>query len=162
MKRATILTILLTSALAFGQKFDVSDLSASDSPISFSGTAKVSKTRTTCMVTMHNDSTQDLLAVELTGEVTVNTDFAETEVDARQVNLTRFPLFFPEKRAFFLEGSNQFTFGLGLGIYQIVIKAEGYAATAGVVVLIALLLLFGLLFTLFAMWFDMESNKDLR
>ncbi len=70
MKRATILTILLTSALAFGQKFDVSDLSASDSPISFSGTAKVSKTRTTCMVTMHNDSTQGLLAVELTGEVT--------------------------------------------------------------------------------------------
>ncbi len=70
MKRATILTILLTSALAFGQKFDVSDLSASDSPISFSGTAKVSTTKTTCMVTMHNDSTQGLLAVELTGEVT--------------------------------------------------------------------------------------------
>jgi glycosyltransferase involved in cell wall biosynthesis len=52
--------------------------------------------------------------------------------------------------------------GLGLGIYQIVIKAMGYAATAGVVVLVALMLLFGLLFTLFAMWFDMESNKDLR
>lgn len=46
---------------------------------------------------------------------TVNTDFAETEVDARQINLTRFPLFFPEKRAFFLEGSNQYEFGLGLG-----------------------------------------------
>jgi hypothetical protein len=45
---------------------------------------------------------------------TVNTDFAETEVDARQINLTRFPLFFPEKRAFFLEGSNQYEFGLGL------------------------------------------------
>jgi hypothetical protein len=44
----------------------------------------------------------------------VNTDFAETEVDARQVNLTRFPLFFPEKRAFFLEGANQYEFGLGL------------------------------------------------
>jgi hypothetical protein len=53
-------------------------------------------------------------------------------------------------------------FGFGLGVYQIVIKAMGYAATAGVVVLVALLLLFGLLFTLFAMWFDMESNKDLR
>ncbi len=47
--------------------------------------------------------------------LTVNTDFAETEVDARQINITRFPLFFPEKRAFFLEGSNQFEFGLGLG-----------------------------------------------
>ena len=45
---------------------------------------------------------------------TVNTDFAETEVDTRQINLTRFPLFFPEKRAFFLEGANQYEFGLGL------------------------------------------------
>ena len=45
---------------------------------------------------------------------TANTDFAETEVDARQINLTRFPLFFPEKRAFFLEGANQYEFGLGL------------------------------------------------
>jgi len=46
---------------------------------------------------------------------TGNTDFAETEVDARQINITRFPLFFPEKRAFFLEGVNQYEFGLGLG-----------------------------------------------
>lgn len=45
---------------------------------------------------------------------TANTDFAETEVDTRQINLTRFPLFFPEKRAFFLEGANQYDFGLGL------------------------------------------------
>jgi hypothetical protein len=42
--------------------------------------------------------------------VTVNTDFAETEVDARRTNLTRFPLFFPEKRTFFLEGSDNFEF----------------------------------------------------
>ncbi|HXG91412.1 MAG TPA: DUF5916 domain-containing protein [Blastocatellia bacterium] len=41
---------------------------------------------------------------------TINTDFAETEVDARQINLTRFPLFFPEKRAFFLENAGVFTF----------------------------------------------------
>jgi len=47
---------------------------------------------------------------------TLNTDFAETEVDTRQINLTRFPLFFPEKRTFFLEGSNQFDFGGGLGL----------------------------------------------
>ena len=52
---------------------------------------------------------------ELSAVATVNTDFAETEVDARQINLTRFPLFFPEKRAFFLEGSDQFQFGSGLG-----------------------------------------------
>jgi hypothetical protein len=52
---------------------------------------------------------------QLTSVFTVNTDFAETEVDARQINLTRFPLFFPEKRAFFLEGANQYTFGAGLG-----------------------------------------------
>ena len=48
------------------------------------------------------------------GALTVNTDFAETEVDVRQTNLTRFPLFFPEKRTFFLEGSDIFEFGLGL------------------------------------------------
>jgi hypothetical protein len=47
--------------------------------------------------------------------LTVNTDFAETEVDSRQINITRFPLFFPEKRSFFLEGANQYEFGLGLG-----------------------------------------------
>jgi hypothetical protein len=46
--------------------------------------------------------------------LTVNTDFAETEVDERRVNLTRFPLFFPEKRTFFLEGADIFDFGLGL------------------------------------------------
>ena len=47
--------------------------------------------------------------------LTLNTDFAETEVDTRQTNLTRFPLFFPEKRTFFLEGSDIFEFGFGTG-----------------------------------------------
>ena len=46
---------------------------------------------------------------------TVNTDFAETDVDTRRTNLTRFPLFFPEKRTFFLEATDIFSFGLGLG-----------------------------------------------
>ena len=41
---------------------------------------------------------------------TVNTDFGETEVDARQINLGRFSLFFPEKRAFFLEDAGVFSF----------------------------------------------------
>ncbi|MGE3470901.1 MAG: DUF5916 domain-containing protein [Vicinamibacterales bacterium] len=44
----------------------------------------------------------------LTAALTVNTDFAETEVDQRQVNLTRFPLLYPEKRAFFLDGADVF------------------------------------------------------
>ncbi len=51
----------------------------------------------------------------LLASLTLNTDFAETEVDTRRTNLTRFPLFFPEKRTFFLEGSDIFDFGLGLG-----------------------------------------------
>jgi len=44
-------------------------------------------------------------------DVTVNTDFAQVEVDDEQVNLTRFSLFFPEKRDFFLENSGIFEFG---------------------------------------------------
>ncbi|MEJ2678384.1 MAG: DUF5916 domain-containing protein, partial [Gemmatimonadota bacterium] len=59
------------------------------------------------------DVTQRLSA-NLLGSLTVNTDFAETEVDTRQANLTRFPLYFPEKRTFFLEGADIFDFGLGL------------------------------------------------
>ncbi len=47
--------------------------------------------------------------------ISLNTDFAETDVDARRTNLTRFPLFFPEKRTFFPEGSDIFKFGFGLG-----------------------------------------------
>jgi len=43
--------------------------------------------------------------------LTVNTDFAETEVDDRKINLTRFSLLYPEKRDFFLNGSNYFQFG---------------------------------------------------
>jgi len=46
----------------------------------------------------------------LVGAVSYNMDFAETEVDERRINLTRFPLFFPEKRMFFLEGSETFSF----------------------------------------------------
>lgn len=55
------------------------------------------------------------LASNLNGVFTYNTDFAETEVDSRQINLTRFSLFFPEKRGFFLEGSQVFDFGPSLG-----------------------------------------------
>ncbi|MBI4474588.1 MAG: carbohydrate binding family 9 domain-containing protein, partial [Acidobacteria bacterium] len=51
------------------------------------------------------------LTSSLTMDVTVNTDFAQVEVDEEQVNLTRFDLFFPEKRPFFLENSGTFDFG---------------------------------------------------
>jgi hypothetical protein len=47
----------------------------------------------------------------LNGLLTINTDFAATEVDDRQVNLTRFGLFFPEKRDFFLREADIFEFG---------------------------------------------------
>jgi hypothetical protein len=47
----------------------------------------------------------------LTADLTINTDFAQVEEDEQQVNLTRFSLFFPEKREFFLEGQGIFNFG---------------------------------------------------
>ncbi len=47
----------------------------------------------------------------LTADLTYNTDFAQVEADEQQVNLTRFSLFFPEKRDFFLENQGLFTFG---------------------------------------------------
>jgi hypothetical protein len=48
----------------------------------------------------------------VTLDVTTNTDFAQVEIDSQQVNLTRFDLFFPEKRDFFLENSSVFHFGM--------------------------------------------------
>lgn len=48
----------------------------------------------------------------LKSSLTINTDFAETEVDDRQINLTRFGLHYPEKRDFFLDGANYFQFGI--------------------------------------------------
>lgn len=48
----------------------------------------------------------------LTADLTLNTDFAQVEADEEQVNLTRFSLFFPEKRPFFLEGAGLFDFGV--------------------------------------------------
>jgi hypothetical protein len=48
----------------------------------------------------------------LTLDMTVNTDFAQVEADEVQINLTRFPLFFPEKRGFFLENASIFQMGI--------------------------------------------------
>ena len=58
--------------------------------------------------------TQNLVA-----DVTLNTDFAQVEADEQQVNLTRFSLFFPEKREFFLENQGLFAFGgAGAGLFS--------------------------------------------
>jgi hypothetical protein len=53
------------------------------------------------------------VTANLTADFTFNTDFAQVEIDEQQVNLTRFSLFFPEKRDFFLEGRGVFDFGRG-------------------------------------------------
>jgi hypothetical protein len=69
---------------------------------------------------VRNDLTGDIggdvkygLTANLTADFTVNTDFAQVEIDEQQVNLTRFSLFFPEKRDFFLEGRGIFDFARG-------------------------------------------------
>jgi glycosyltransferase involved in cell wall biosynthesis len=63
---------------------------------------------------------------------------------------------------FYALGALMTFLGLGLGIAEVVLRIMGNAVSVGTVVLVALLLIFGSQFTLFAMWFDMESNKDLR
>ena len=55
------------------------------------------------------------VTANLTADLTINTDFAQVEIDEQQVNLTRFNLFLPEKREFFLEGRGLFDFGRGGG-----------------------------------------------
>ena len=56
---------------------------------------------------------------QLTLDLTLNTDFAQVEADNQQINLTRFSLFFPEKREFFLENASIFQFGRQGGIRRI-------------------------------------------
>ena len=83
------------------------------------------------------------LTPSLTLDGTVNTDFAQVEVDEEQVNLTRFDLFFPEKRPFFLENSGFFEFGtpqeveiffsrrIGIDQYQHQVPIDGGARLSG-------------------------------
>jgi hypothetical protein len=68
--------------------------------------------------TLSNDADGDLgvdvkygVTQNLTADLTYNTDFAQVEADEQQINLTRFSLFFPEKREFFLENQGIFFFG---------------------------------------------------
>jgi glycosyltransferase involved in cell wall biosynthesis len=63
---------------------------------------------------------------------------------------------------FYLLGILLTTTGLALGIAETVLRLAGNGITPATIVLVALLLISGSQFTLFAMWFDMESNKDLR
>ena len=73
------------------------------------------------------------VAPDLAAIVTVNPDFAEAEADAQQINLTRFSLFLPEKRRFFLEGSNQFTFAAGLDSVDSPLFIPFYSRRVGLV-----------------------------
>ena len=63
---------------------------------------------------------------------------------------------------FYALGGLMTVVGVGLGIAEVVLRILGNDVSVGTVVLVALLLIAGLQLTLFAMWFDMESNKDLR
>lgn len=83
------------------------------------------------------------VAPTLTLDLTANTDFAQVEADQQLVNLSRFPLFFPEKRPFFLEASGNFSFGqseqamafysrrIGLGSGRTMIPIEGGLRLSG-------------------------------
>lgn len=65
----------------------------------------------------------------LTADFTLNTDFAQVEADEEQVNLTRFDLFFPEKRPFFLENASIFQFGAGQQAELFFSRRIGLSAT---------------------------------
>jgi hypothetical protein len=74
---------------------------------------------------MDGDAGADIfyrITSNLVSSTTINTDFAETEVDTRQINLTRFRLFYPEKRSFFLEDAGIFEFAKpgsgGMGMFM--------------------------------------------
>jgi glycosyltransferase involved in cell wall biosynthesis len=63
---------------------------------------------------------------------------------------------------FYMAGFFSFLIGLALGSYSVGRHFSDHPPTAGLAILVALMMTFSVLFTLFAMWFDMETNKDLR
>ncbi len=69
----------------------------------------------------------------LTADLTVNTDFAQVEVDSQVINLSRFPTFFPEKRDFFLESSGIFDFGFNQKALMFYSRRIGLTDTGTVV-----------------------------
>jgi len=68
-----------------------------------------------------------LITPTLKLNITVNPDFAQVESDRMQVNLTRFSLYYPEKREFFLEGKDYFNFGLGRSMQPFYSRRIGLA-----------------------------------
>ena len=74
-----------------------------------------------------------LITPTLKLNLTVNTDFAQVESDAMQVNLTRFSLYYPEKREFFLEGKDYFRFGLGSRMQPFYSRRIGLAPDRSIV-----------------------------
>jgi hypothetical protein len=69
--------------------------------------------RTNDLVTEPGVDVKFGLAGNLVADLTINTDFAQIEADDQQINLTRFLLYFPEKRTFFLERAGVFDFNIG-------------------------------------------------
>ena len=63
---------------------------------------------------------------------------------------------------FYVFGLLMFGVGLVLGVLEVLLRILGNQITPATIVLVAVLLIAGLQLTLFAMWFDMEANKDLR
>jgi hypothetical protein len=78
-----------------------------------------------------------LISPTLKLNLTINTDFAQVESDQMQVNLTRFSLYYPEKREFFLEGKNYFNFGLGHSTQPFYSRRIGLAPDNSIVPIIA-------------------------
>lgn len=78
-----------------------------------------------------------LITPTLRINLTFNTDFAQVESDRQQINLTRFPLFFPERREFFLEGQDFFDMGMGNRIIPFYSRRIGLAEDGSTVPIIA-------------------------
>jgi len=78
-----------------------------------------------------------LITPTLRMNLTFNTDFAQVEADRQQINLTRFPLFFPERREFFLEGQDFFDMGMGSDIIPFYSRRIGLAEDRSTVPIIA-------------------------
>lgn len=78
-----------------------------------------------------------LITPTLRMNLTFNTDFAQVESDRQQINLTRFPLFFPERREFFLEGQDFFDMGMGNTIIPFYSRRIGLAEDGSTVPIIA-------------------------
>ena len=73
------------------------------------------------------------LTPSMTLDLTYNTDFAQVEVDEQQVNLTRFNLFFPEKRPFFLENAGTFSVGSTQAVEMFFSRRIGIGDSGGIV-----------------------------